>query len=97
MRLAAALVLGAFLCGALPAAHADSEQAHREKIQAEKRKIKAEKRKIKQEKRKIKEERRRKEAASSARKQDDWGRFNASSKRDLDAADRKKAEKAAKK
>ena len=27
----------------------------------------------------------------------DWGRFNTSSKRELDAADRKKAEKAAKK
>lgn len=33
----------------------------------------------------------------AAKKQDDWGRFNATSKRDLDAADRKKAEKAAKK
>ena len=65
MRLVAALVLGAFLAGALPvAARADSEQEHRQKIQAEKRKIKAEKRKIKQEKRKIKEERRRKEAKS---------------------------------
>ena len=35
---------------------------------------------------------------SAARKQqDDWGRFNAGAKKDLDAEDRKKAEKAAKK
>lgn len=33
----------------------------------------------------------------AAKKQDqDWGRFNATSKKDLDAADRKKAEKAEK-
>jgi hypothetical protein len=31
------------------------------------------------------------------KQQDDWGRFNSTSKRDLDAADKKKAEKAAKK
>jgi hypothetical protein len=33
----------------------------------------------------------------AAKKQDDWGRFNSTSKKDLDTADRKKAEKAAKK
>ena len=92
MRLVAALVLGAFLCGALPAS-AETEAEHRAKIRAEKQKIKAEKRKIKQEKRKIKEERRRQDRQA---KQDDWGRFNSTSKKDLDAADRKKAETAKK-
>ena len=38
-----------------------------------------------------------KPVAAKKQQKDDWGRFNASSKRDLDAADRKKAEKAAKK
>jgi hypothetical protein len=38
-------------------------------------------------------------AKKQAKKQpdQDWGRFSSTSKRDLDAADRKKAEKAAKK
>jgi hypothetical protein len=38
-----------------------------------------------------------KPVAAKKQKQDDWGRFNSTSKKDLDAADRKKAEKAAKK
>jgi hypothetical protein len=63
-RLLSALVLGAFLCGALPAVAADSEAAHKKNIRAEKRKIKAEKRKIRAEKRKVREERRKKEGAS---------------------------------
>jgi Ni/Co efflux regulator RcnB len=62
-RILSALVLGAFFCGALPAA-AQTEAESREKIRAEKRKIKAEKRKIKAEKRKAREERRKKEGAS---------------------------------
>ena len=58
-KILSAVVLGAFVFGALPAA-ADSEAESRAKIRAEKQKIKAEKRKIKQEKRKIRQEERRK-------------------------------------
>jgi hypothetical protein len=65
VRLLSALVLGAFLCGSLPLAHAETEQErHERKIKEEKRKIKADKRKIKSEKRKIREEKRKAKAAS---------------------------------
>ena len=38
-----------------------------------------------------------KKKPAAKKRQDDWGRFNAGAKKDLDAEDRKKAEKAAKK